>query len=91
MTRSMPIIEARRRLTTLPEDFKREPEAGAVAVTRRGKPVLAVIPWELYESIIETMEIMGDAKLMAALRRGIIEIQEERGIPWKQAREKLGL
>ena len=91
MTHSMPIIEARNKLTSLPERLQREPEAGALAVTRRGKPVLAVMSWELYESIVETLEILGDEKMMAALRQGIREAAEGKHIPWEKAKRKLGL
>ena len=62
-----------------------------MAVTRRGKPVLAVMPWELYEAIVETLEVMGDEDLMAALRQSIKEANEGKVIPWEQAKRKLGL
>jgi len=91
MTRTMPIVEARNKLTTLPEEFAREPEVGAVAVTRRGKPVLAVMPWALYEALVETLEILGDADLMAALRQSIKEAMEGKTIPWEDAKADLGL
>jgi len=91
MPRAMPIIEARNKLTTLPEEFEREPEIGAVAVTRRGKPVLALMSWEMYESLIETMEILGDEKTMAAFRQGVKEMQEGKGIPWEEVKRKLRL
>ena len=91
MTKTMPIIEARRKLTTLREEFEREPETGAVAVTRRGKPILAVMPWELYESIIETLEIMGDEELMSALRQGIKDIEEGRTSGMEEVKQELGL
>jgi antitoxin YefM len=91
MTPTMPIIEARKKLTSLPERFQREPEPGVVAVTRRGKPVLAVMPWDLYESIVETVEILGDEKMMVALRQGIQEAAAGKGIPWEKAKRKLGL
>ena len=68
MTREMPIVQARKDLTRLPEQFEREPEAGAVAVTRRGRPVLAIMSWEFYEAIVETLEIMGDEDLLKALK-----------------------
>ena len=89
MVKDIPMTEARHKLTSLPERLAKEP--GAVAVTRRGKPVLALMPWELYESIVETLEIMGDEKLMAALRQGIKEAEEGKGIPWEEAKKKLGL
>ena len=89
MTRTMPIVQAREKLTRLPEEFEKEPETGTVAVTRRGKPVLAILPWELYEAIVETLEIMGDEDLMRTLREGIKEIESGKGVPWEQARREL--
>ena len=56
MPKDISITEARQEITALPERLAKEP--GAVAVTRRGKPVLAIMPWDLYESIIETLEIL---------------------------------
>ena len=70
------ISEIREQITRLPEQFEHEPEA--VTVTRHGKPVMAILPWELYESIMETLEIMGDAELMAAFRQGVRDIEEGR-------------
>jgi prevent-host-death family protein len=89
MMKDIPITEARHELTSLPERLAAKP--GAVAVTRRGKPVLAIMPWDLYESIVETLEIMGDKDLMAAVRQGIKEIEEGKTIPWEQVKKDLGL
>ena len=89
MTKDIPITEARHELTSLPERLA--DQQGAVAITRRGKPVLAIMPWELYESIVETLEIMADQDLMAALRQGIREIGQRKGIPWTHARKRLRL
>lgn len=91
MTRTMSIIEARKKLTTLPEQFEKDPKTRVVAVTRRGKPVLAIIPWELYEAIVETLEIMGDEELMAALRQSIREAEEGKGIPWEAVKAEMRL
>ena len=73
MLRDIPITEARQEITSLPERLAKSP--GAVAVTRRGKPVLAIMPWDFYESIVETLEILGDQDLMAALRQGIKDVE----------------
>lgn len=89
MPRIISMAQAREQLTRLPEEFAREPEPGAVTVTRRGKPVLAVLPWDLYESVVETLEIMGDADLMTDLRQGLRELADGRGIPWEKARKAL--
>lgn len=84
----IPITEARHELTMLPRRFAKE--AGAIPITRRGKPVLAIMPWDLYESITETLDIMADKLLMRDLSRGIKEAKEGKGIPLSQAKKELG-
>ena len=89
MENAMPIVQARNKLTGLPEAFERDPGSGAIAVTRRGKPVLAIMPWDLYEAITETLEIAGDPELMASLRQGIEEATNGEGISWEEAKKAL--
>ena len=89
MIKDISITAARHELTSLPARLAEQP--GAVAVTRRGKPVLAILPWELYESIVETLEILGDDALMDALRKGVQELQEGRGVAWEDAKRALDL
>ena len=86
-TENIPIVQARAMLSQLPERLSAENRA--VALTRHGKPVLAVMPWELFESIMETMEIMGDADMMAALRQGIEDVHEGNLIPLEQVKAEL--
>jgi PHD/YefM family antitoxin component YafN of YafNO toxin-antitoxin module len=57
---TLPMMEARRKLTSLPEELEGRMEDNAVAVTRRASRVLAIMSWELFEAIYETLEIMGD-------------------------------
>jgi PHD/YefM family antitoxin component YafN of YafNO toxin-antitoxin module len=83
----LPIIKARNRLTSLPEELAENP--GAIAVTRSGEPVLAILPWNLYESIMETLEILSDEELIAALRQGLKEVSECKTVPWGRARGEL--
>lgn len=89
--RHMPMIEARSKLTKLASQLEQDPEEGAIAVTRRGKPVLALMNWDLYEAVLETLEVMKDKKLMEALACGIKEMEQGKGIPWKKAKKDLGL
>jgi antitoxin YefM len=86
----MAMVEARRRLTTLPEVFEKHPEIGAVKVTRRGKPVLAVMSWDLYESITETLDIMSDPEMMAAFRQGVKDMAEGKVMPLEEFKRELG-
>jgi PHD/YefM family antitoxin component YafN of YafNO toxin-antitoxin module len=85
MNREIPIAQARRELSRLPELFAGDPDLGALAVTRRGHPVLALMPWELYDSLIETLEILGDSELVSELRQGILEIDAGKGVAWEDA------
>ena len=87
--KDLPITEAREELTSLPDRLAETHET--VTVTRRGKPVLAILPWEEYEALIETLEILGDVETMAVLRQGIKEAKQGKAIPWEQAKRKLGL
>jgi len=84
--RTIPITQARHELSRLPEEFAASNASDAVAITRRGKPVLAVLPWDLYDSLVETLEILGDEDLMAALRQSIKEMESEELIPWDEVR-----
>ena len=87
MPKDISITEARQEITALPERLAKEP--GAVAVTRRGKPVLAIMPWELYESIIETLEILSDEEQMQALRKSIDEAKQGNLVSWDTVKKGL--
>ncbi len=91
MPETLSMMEARAKLTGLPEEFQRNPETGAVTVTRRGKPVLAVMPWELYDSIVETLEVLSDEKLMKALRKSLREVRKGKTFSTAEVRRRLGL
>jgi PHD/YefM family antitoxin component YafN of YafNO toxin-antitoxin module len=88
------IVEAREQLTRLPEMFAHELETDhsirAIAVTRHNKPVLAILPWDLYESLVETLEILGEQELMAELRQSLQDAIEGKGESWENVKKELG-
>jgi PHD/YefM family antitoxin component YafN of YafNO toxin-antitoxin module len=84
------ISEARKALLDLPEKLARTPER-AVTITRRGQPVLAVLPWEFYESIIETLDILGDPEMVKALREGLEDLERGRVVTNAEAKKRLGV
>ena len=43
---------------------------GEVIITRRGKPLAALIAFDDYESLIETVDILSDDDTMAAIAEG---------------------
>jgi antitoxin YefM len=94
MEDTLSIVEAREQLIRLPEQFDEELKArrnvSAIKVTWHNKPVLAILPWESYESIVETLEILGDEELMADLRQSIQDAAEGKGEPWEAVKRELG-
>ena len=91
MTKTLPIMEARKQLTSLPEMLMHNGNSDVLEITRRGKPVLAVMPWELYETLSETFEVLSDNDLMLLLRQGIQEMESGKLISWADAKPELGL
>lgn len=91
MPKTLTISQARSRLLNLAQELEAKPQEGAVTITKRGKPVLALMNWELYESIMETLEIMSDEKLLAAVRRGLKDIDKGRVYHWEEVKKELGL
>ena len=71
MAREVPVSEARARLTQLASELVDSQET--VTITKRGRPVMTLIGYDLYESIMETLEIMSDADLMVRLRQSLQE------------------
>ncbi len=91
MPHTLSMMEARKQLTSLPEALLHDGQADVLEVTRRGKPVLAVMPWELYEAVSETLEVMGDTELTAQLRQSIREMDSGILVSWQDAKKEIGL
>ena len=51
--------EAQERLEQLPEVLERAGNKDVVTIIREGKPVLAVLPWELYNMLTNVLAAMG--------------------------------
>jgi prevent-host-death family protein len=74
----------------LPEKLARTPDR-AVTITRRGQPVLAILPRELYESIVETLDILGDPEMIKALRESLEDLKGGRVVSNAEAKKRLGV
>ena len=84
------ISEARKALLDLPEKLARTPDR-AVTITRRGQPMLAIPPWEFYESIIETLDILGDPEMVKTLRESLEDLKRGRVVSNAEAKKRLGV
>ena len=91
MLRKLQLVEARARLTRLPEELKQKSRMSTAAVTRKGQPVLAIMPWELYEGLIETMEILADRSLMKALKESLEDVKKGETYSEEDVKKELGL
>ena len=85
MAKDLTITEARKRLLDLP-DAK---SPGVIRVTRRGQPALAILPWDDYESIVETLEVLSDPELMATLRASLADLRGGRVYTHGEVRARL--
>jgi len=84
----IPITEARNNFMKLPDQVEKEQ---IIAVTRRNKEVMAVISWELYEGLLETIEVLSDPKLMRNLKKGMEDVKAGRTHSLSETHERLGL
>ena len=82
------ITKAREALLDLPERLAKASDK-TVSITRHGRPVLAVLPWELYESIIETLEVLGNPEATAALRSSLEDIRKGRLVSHEVALKRI--
>ena len=84
------ITQARKALLDLPKRLAKE-SGKTLSITRHGRPVLAVMPWELYESLVETLEVLSDPDTAAALRASLEDIRKGRLVSHETARRRVGI
>ena len=96
MGHTLSISEVQKEITRLPEHFAEEP--GAVTVTQYGKPVMAILPFNTYKSLLETiealqetLEILQDEELMTTFRESVKALQSGEMVDWEDAKRELGL
>ena len=77
MVKQMSISETRKRITSLESELSFE---DTISVTNHGKEVFALLRWDTYESIAETLEIISDENLMKDLKIGIQQMNDNKVI-----------
>jgi len=87
MLKHLTITEARQQLLDLPDKLKDEP----VIITRHGKPVMAAISFEQFESLLETLSILSDREFAHQLQESIAQGERGETVSWEEAKGKLGL
>ena len=84
----IPITEARNKFMKLPDQAAKHE---VLAITRRNKEVMAVMSWELYEGLLETLAVMSDPELMNNLKMGLDDVKAGRTFSLLDVYERLGL
>jgi antitoxin YefM len=84
----IPITEARNKFMKLLDQAANDQ---IFAVTRRNKEVMAVMSWEVYEGLLETLEVLSDPELMKHLRAATEDVKAGRTHSLSEAYERLGL
>jgi antitoxin YefM len=88
--KTVSISDARNRLLEIADEIEKHPST-IVAVERHGKPVFTMLSTEVYEGLLETLEIVSDEKMMAQLRKSLNEAKAANGVSWTVAKKRLGL
>ena len=86
MVKQMSISETRRRITSLEDELTFE---DTISVTNHGKEVFALIRWDTYESIAETLDIISNEKLYAELKIGIQQLNNNELIDFDDFKKSL--
>ena len=82
------ITEARHRFLEIADHLANHPEEGALVVTKRGKPFLALLSYEFYETLQETLEIVGDRDMMSQFRQSVAEVADGMATPLERIRNR---
>jgi PHD/YefM family antitoxin component YafN of YafNO toxin-antitoxin module len=88
MVKQMSISETRKRITSLENELSYE---DTISVTNHGKEIFALIRWDTYESIAETLDIISDEDSMNDLRVGIQQIKNNQLIDFDEFKKKLNV
>ncbi len=91
MAQSMPISEIRQGLSGLVKNLNEDPDFNEIIATRNGKPVIALLNYDLYESLMETLEIYSDPEMVKSIRQGIADIKAGRVKSLEEVERELGL
>ena len=89
MAKIVPFTEARARLTELLDDVEARHEH--VVITRNGRPAAVVISPEEWEALEETVEVLQDDELLAALRESEEDVKAGRLFSLDEVKRELGL
>ena len=88
MVKQLSISETRKRITSLEDDLSFN---DTISVTNHGKEVFALLRWDTYESIAETLDIISDEALYDDLKVGIKQFENDSLIDFEDFKKRLNV
>lgn len=83
---TMPIAEVRANLSKLVEEAERTHQR--VEVTRNGRRAAVILSADDYDSLMETLDVLGDAAAMADIREAV-SLSDDQWIPGDEVEAEL--
>ena len=84
------LMKAREKLTGLSRELQRNPKT-VVRITHRGKPAMTLMSAELYDTLVETLDVVSDRTMLDALRRSLRDIESGKVHTLDEVAARLGL
>lgn len=84
------LMKAREKLTGLNRELQKNPKT-VVRITHRGKPAMTLMSAELYDTLVETLDVMSDRMTSDALRRSLRDIESGKVHTLDEVAARLGL
>ena len=89
LTSAMALKAARNRFSQLPRRVN--DSQTVIPITRKGRPVMAVMSWEMFEALVDTIEILSDPELMAGINESEKAISEGRTVAFNEVLAELAI
>ena len=89
MAKTVPLTEARAKLSELLDELERRHEH--VVITRNGRPAAVLVPADEQEALEETLEIIQDEDILEALKQSEEDVKAGRVKTLREVRRELGL
>jgi PHD/YefM family antitoxin component YafN of YafNO toxin-antitoxin module len=88
MVKQLSISETRKRITSLEEDLSFN---DTISITNHGKEVFALLRWDTYESIAETLDIISDEAMYDELKIGIKQFENNSLIDFEEFKKSINV
>ena len=84
------LMKAREKLTGLNRELQKNPKT-VVRITHRGKPAMTLMSAELYDTLVETLDVVSDRTTFEALRQSLRDIESGKVHTLDEVAARLGL